>query len=245
MVKLSKGPLGGLAAVAAGCGARLLLPLLAAAFVLAAPAGAAQEQQKQKEWTQAQVLLFDTPHLANVTAPQTLSYDFEQRGGSEVDFDDRVELNITENLPDGRKSLEAEFLTGERRRAFAPFTGFRGNPLIMMFLQWDVDRMKESAGGGERYFRNRIRYAFFQGAEVEEAPIELDGESLPGTRILIRPFKDDANRDRFPDLQGKFYEFLVSSKVPGGVYQIRAVVPAEGGAEPLQQGRVTYRDSAG
>ena len=192
------------------------------------------------DWSPAQTLLFDTPHLENLTEPASLSYDFARRGSGDGDFADQVVMNVTEIQADGRKNLEFEFLSGERRRLFQPMSGFRGNPLVMLFLQWDVEGMKRATGGSERYFRNRIRYAFYDRAELDEVSVELDGRALTATRVVIRPFLDDPMKDRFRGLERKFYEFLIAPEVPGGIYRIRAVVPAADDSGQASEERLTY-----
>ncbi len=210
--------------------------VFALTLLISAPAAAAQEG----EWSRAQTLLFDTPHLENVTTPRTLTYEFRQRGDGGTGFEDKVDLIVTEILPDGRRNLEFRFLSGERQRVFQPISGFRGNPLVMLFLQWDVEQMKEATGGSARYFRNRIRYAFHDRAELEEVEIDLAGRALAATRVTIRPFADDPQRERFPDYGQKYYEFLMTPEVPGGIYRIKAVTPAAEGEAPRQEESVTF-----
>ncbi len=213
--------------------------ILAACLVVAWLALGSAFAAQEGEWSRAQILLFDTPHLENVTTPLTLSYDFRQRGGG-AGFEDKVDLIVTEILPDGRRNLEFRFLSGERKRVFQPISGFSGNPLVMLFLQWDVDQMKEATGGSARYFRNRIRYAFYDRAELEEVEIELAGKALAATRVTIRPFAGDPLRDRFPDYEQKYYEFVMAPEVPGGIYRIKAVTPAAEGADPRREETVTF-----
>ena len=216
---------------------RRLVSCLALVLLAAGPASAAQEG----EWSRAQILLFDTPHLENVTTPLTLTYDFRQRGEGSAGFEDKVDLIVTEILPEGRRNLEFRFLSGERQRVFQPISSFSGNPLVMLFLQWDVEQMKEATGGSARYFRNRIRYAFHDRAELDEVEIDLAGRALVATRVTIRPFAGDRLSDRFPGFEQKYYEFLMTPEVPGGIYRIKAVTPAAEGAAPRQEESVTFR----
>ena len=43
---------------------------------------------------------------------------------------------------------------------FPPMIGFRGNPVLMFFLEHDVEEMQRVDGGAASYFRTRIRQAF-------------------------------------------------------------------------------------
>ncbi len=217
-----------------------LAALLAALWAVGLPsAGLAAE-----DYSAAQAALFGTPHLQNVTRPLSLRYDFRRSGTQGQGFTDRVEATVTEVLPDGKKNLEFQFLTGERERRFAPIEGFRGNPVIMLFLQRDVEEMSEATGGGQSYFRNRIRHAFRAGAEVDEVPFESEGRQLTATRVTIRPFEKDPKRERMAGGASKTYEFLLSSEIPGGLYRIRTVVPSpDEGAAPLLVETLTYASS--
>ena len=214
-----------------------LAALLGAFWAVAAPlAGLAAEG-----YSVAQTALFGTPHLQNVTRPLSLRYDFRRSGTQGEGFTDRVEATVTEVLPDGKKNLEFQFLTGVRERRFGPIEGFRGNSLIMLFLQRDVEEMSKATGGGQGYFHNRIRHAIREGAEVDEVPFESEARQLTATRVTIRPFENDPKRDRMAGGASKTYEFLLSPEFLGGLYRIRTVVSSsnEGGASLLVE-TLTY-----
>jgi hypothetical protein len=213
---------------------------LAPVIVLLAAVGAAGAALAEG-YSEAQSALFNTPHLQNIAEPTALRYDFRQSGSRDDAFEDRVEVIVTEVLPDGKKNLEFHFLTGKRQRHFGPISGFVGNPLIMLSLQWDVEQLQQATGGGSNYFRGRIRAAFRDGAEVDQVPVTAGGDSWTATRVVIRPYLEDPKIQRFPDLTRKTYEFLLVPELPGGVYQIRAVVPApDGVGVPLHEHGLTY-----
>jgi len=194
------------------------------------------------DFSDAQHLLFDNPQLQNISKPTTLTYAFRRTGTDGASFDDSVDLMVTEILPEGRRNLEFRFLTGERERPFRPIQGFRGNPLIMLFLQRDVEQMAARYGGAKTYFRNRIRSAIRDRAELDRISVDFAGQNLTVTRITISPFVGDPNRQRFADHEQKRYEFLLSPEVPGGIYQIRSLVPLADAA-PLVEETMTYRGS--
>ncbi len=219
------------------------LPALACTLLIgaaAAPALAAPEA----DYTTAQLALFDTPHLENITAPGTLLYDFRHSAKPSESFEDRVELTVTKIRADGRKNLSFRYLSGERQRPYPALEGFSGNPLIMLFLQHDVDEMERTAAGASSYYRNRIRFAFRDKAEVEHTTIDHGGRTLAATRITLRPFVGDPNQRHFQRFVNKWYEFLLAPKVPGGVYSIRSVVPAQGDGGTRIENSLTFRASA-
>lgn len=219
----------------------ILAALILSLAMLSAPGHAIGAGQG--DYTAAQLALFDTPHLDNITKPATLAYDFRHRSGPAEDFDDEVEMIVTSVRQDGGKDLEFRYLTGERQRPYGMLEDFHGNPLIMLFLQRDVDEMAARLGGGSGYLRNRIRFAFREGAEVEEATVELAGKALAGTRIVIRPYADDPNGEQVPFFGEKTYEFLLVPDVPGGLYRIRAYIPAPGEDRPLAEDSLTFREA--
>ena len=215
--------------------------LVMAVFALAVVMPGAGFAAAQDDYTLAQVALFDTPHLENIAKPMALTYDFRHRATGGGAFDDQVKMIVTEVQADGRKNLSFEYLSGSRQRPFSAIEGFRGNPLIMLFLQHDVEEMKEVTGGPSGYFRNRIRNAFRDNAQVEELTVEHADSSLPARRITIRPYATDPNLDRFPEFAGKWYEFILAPGIPGGLYRIRAVVPSDDGDAPLVENSLTYK----
>lgn len=199
---------------------------------------------EQQSYSAAQVALFATPHLENLSGPTKLRYDMVRKSSLEPPFTDSVELTVTGIAPDGGKNLEFAFLSGERERRFGAIDGFQGNPLVMLFLQWDVEGMSQVLPGSQHYFRNRFRNALVDRAEVEAASVELDGRSLPAQRVSLRPFVGDPQAEHMGAFEQKLYEFVLSPEVPGGIYRIRAFVPGEGGAAPVIEDELTFREQS-
>lgn len=197
--------------------------------------------ESHEQLSEAQIVLFRTPHLDNVTQTSTLTYDYSRQAVSDDSFSDTVTMTITEILPSGAKNVDFDYLTGERHRPFGSVSEFRGNPLIMVFLEDDVDRMSEALGGGNTYMRNRIRHAFFDSAETMPISLDLNGRRISGTRISIAPFVGDRHRDRIGEFEHKTYEFVVSPEVPGSIYRIRSTVPSVSRAgKPKVQETLTF-----
>lgn len=202
-----------------------------------APGRARAEEADTRPLSPAQVALFETPHLRNVTSPETLQYRFAAPGG----VTDRVALHVRGSNPDGTKQLSFDYLTGERRVAYPPVEHFAGNPLLMLFLEQDVKAMKEGLGLSTAYWRNRIRQAFVDGATVTDATVSLNGRDVPARRITVRPFGDDRRLDRLPSVQGKTYTFVLADEVPGMVAEIRTELPPDPARDiPATGERLTY-----
>lgn len=192
------------------------------------------------DYSPAQLALFDTPHLQNITGPATLDYAFTQREARGDSFEDSVKMTVTAVREDGRKDLKFQFLTGDRERTYDNLSGFRGNPLIMLFLQHDVGEMRRLTGGGSSYFRNRIRHAFRRRSEVSEIAVEHEGKQLQATRIVLKPFVGDPKLGGFPDIAAKWYEFVLAPQIPGGIYRIRSVAPSQTGGDPTIESSVVF-----
>ena len=188
----------------------------------------------------AQTALFESDHLAAIEHPSTLDYIF-RHDGSEP-YQDTVALALREVHPDGSKDVSVEFLSGDRRMEFSPVTRFHGNPLIMYFLEWDVQGMHKATGGSALYFRNRIRAAFVDQAELADASITLDGRSERATAITLQPYRRDPGIERYAAFRDKRYRFVLSDAVPGKVYEIEAFLPADGADAPAVVDRVTYKE---
>jgi hypothetical protein len=86
--------------------------------------------------------------------------------------------------------------------------------------------MARLTGGKPGYFRKRIRLALADTATVKPVDVRFGGQTVAAEQITIRPYADDPNKAKFEQLVSKQYVFTLSDKVPGGIYQMRGVVPA-------------------
>ena len=187
----------------------------------------------------AQLALFETPHLQNVSQAGTLIYDFTRDGPA--GFSDTVAVHVRRVNPNGTKDLTFDYLTGPRRVQFPELDGFRGNPLLMHTLERDTLAMKDALGVSSNYFRNRIREAFVA-AGVSDGTFTLDGKEVPARIVVLRPFKDDPRLQRLTSVQAKTYTFVLSDAVPGTVAEIRIEMPADGPmAAPAFAERTTFK----
>ena len=191
--------------------------------------------------TPAQEAVFGQHHLDNITEPGTLHYTFRRSGSLLPELVDAIEVDVTGIGPDGRKQIALRLFTGPGQRRVAPDQGFRNNPLIIVFLQRDVEQMSRMTGGSPNYFRNRIRAAFADPRAVRSEEVEVrsrQGE-LAATKVTLEPFARDPNLARFPEHARKRYEFVIAPELPGGVYSLRAFTPGAAGQAVLDE-TVTY-----
>jgi hypothetical protein len=190
----------------------------------------------------AQIALFQTEHLKDIAKPVVLEYSFHHHGGPSGDFDDTVTADIREIHDDGGKDVWIDFLTGAHHVNFPPALGFHGNPLLMFFLEHDVVEMRDATGGAAQFFRNRVRNAFVDRAEMHSVEITVDGRKRSATEIVLAPFRDDPTVTRFPVFAEKTYRFILSDAVPGRLYQISTTLPASDAASAAFEESLTYRD---
>ncbi len=192
---------------------------------LASPVHAAGPADETKPLSPAQVSLFETPHLANIDHPETLLYRYTRQGPD--GFTDHVAEDIKLVHPDGTKYVMFNFLTGDHHIFYPAVDDFRGNPLLMVFLEHDVDEMRAMTGVAAAYYRNRIRAAFIDKAEMTPAKVTLDGHEVVAQSITLRPFADNDRFAHMPQIQQKTYRFVLSKDVPGGFAEFATEMPAD------------------
>lgn len=214
----------------------------ATAFIYALISGASMSvADGLQPLSPAQVALFNSNHLKSIHEPATLRYSFNHAATGR-DFSDTVVLGIKPHV-DGRKDVGVNFLSGDRRMPFMPAMGFNGNPALMFFLEHDVAEMNKATGGSRTYFRNRIREAFVDRAELRPVSISYDGKQESGTEITLTPFRNDPIIARFGRLQEKSYRFVLSDAVPGTIYQIATTVPPENDQPSAVGDTMTFTDA--
>ena len=173
----------------------------------------------------AQQALFETPHLSNITHPETLTYTYSRTGPDA--FSDTVAVRVTDINADGSKDLAFDYLTGARHVFFPAIDNFRGNPLLMLVLERDVAMMKTALGISEAYFRNRIRQSFLDAAVVTDTTVPFNGTAVPARTIVVTPFAHEQRLERIPSLQAKTYTFTLAESVPGMIASIRIATPSD------------------
>jgi hypothetical protein len=206
----------------------------AAVFLLAGVSFAADEISK------AEVLLFQTNHLKSIGEPARLVYRFDKQGELEEAFQDQVEIIVSAR--DGKKSVSTQYLNGKNKTDFPPVEDAEGNPVLLYFLERDIREMQRLTGGHWIFFQRRIRLALAESAVVRPVTLSYNGREVKGEEIRITPYSGDTLRSKFEKFADKYYVFTLSEGVPGGVYEIRAVVPGEKKtpeSKPLVEERLT------
>ena len=185
----------------------------------------------------AEKTVFMAPHLAGIEAPATLRYAYEEKAAAKPLVRDSADLTLDRDGPDAYR-VSARFLSGERQLSLPVISGATANPVVLYFLENDVRKMHADLGGSTNYFRRRIRLAFAESAQIAPVHFTLAGQAHDGTRVRIEPFRDDPEAARMKGQDRKHYEFIFSPTVPGGVFDLRAAVPAADG-RPVHETSLT------
>ncbi len=203
----------------------ITLLLVAAPAFLATAASAQPAAEDTRPLSPAQVALFMTPQLQNVGHPETLQYHFTRTGKD--GFEDTVAEKIQAIHPDGTKQVSFNYLSGEHHKFYPAVDNFAGNPVLMVFLESDVQSMKDSLGVSATYFRNLVREAMVDHATIANTSFTLDGRAVPAREVTVQPFADVERLERLPTVQAKSYRFVLSDAVPGGIALMQTSMPAD------------------
>lgn len=201
---------------------------LALAVLVIAPLSGSARAATEPAFSKANTLLFLTNHLKSLpNKATTLRYAFEKRGSLEEPYTDTVDIILSPQAGGDRKRVEFNYFTGARNQYLPPINNARGNPIIGVFLQNEVNRMEQRTGGSWRYFQKIIKVALEERAQVKPVRFNFGGRGVDGTRIKIAPYREDPHRAQIEPYANMYYVFTLSSSVPGTVYQLRSAVPAE------------------
>ncbi|MDO9711434.1 hypothetical protein [Paracraurococcus lichenis] len=204
-------------------GRRALLGLLAGLPVAA-------RAQQTPPLSEAQRLLFETPHLAALQLPLRLDYAFLREEAGHEPVRDSIRLRVTAGEEEGHRDITPEFLSGPRNIRYPQVHGFRGNPLLLFALDRDVRELSAATGGSTEWFRNHIRRALLDHAALSDTVVELAGRQVAAREVSLQPFGGEPRAGRF---QAKRYQFVLSPEVPGWIDRIRTAVPEGGVVEEI------------
>ncbi|TDG33082.1 hypothetical protein [Paracraurococcus ruber] len=182
--------------------------------------------------SEAQILLFETPHLAGLQPPLRLDYGFTRDEPGREPVRDRIRLQVTAGEAEGRFDVSPEFLTGARAIRYPVAHGFRGNPLLLFALDRDAREMSAATGGSIGWFRNHLRRAFAEAAPPRRVMLDLAGRAVPASEILLEPFADEPRARLF---RQRRYRFVLAEAVPGWIQGIATDMPADDAGGRLRE----------
>lgn len=212
-----------------------------AALVIASAATFAADNSPPPKINRAQTLVFFENHLKGIPKGSLLDYRFKSTTEGAESFTDHVEVKVTDVVSENQRDMEFNFLTGDHHIDFTPAKAYKGNPVIIHFLERDISLMAKDTGGSNGYFRNRIRDSFKAPDEVRDITFNLNGKEVVGTEVIVTPFVADRYAEKFRLYEHKRYEFIFSDQVPGGIYRIHTQVRDEKGDSILIDEDMTFR----
>jgi hypothetical protein len=193
------------------------------ALAVAAPAAIAQADALDA--SPAERLVFLQPHLANIQPPRILRYAFVQDGAADGRLIDTMTLELMPGGGGACCTVRGNFLTGPRAMTLPEIADARSNPALLYYLEHEVRQLQRQTKGQAAHFRQRIRLALVTGATVTPTTVRWAGREVPAQAVRIAPYLDDPYRKRFEREATKEYTFVLSDLVPGGVYQVQALLP--------------------
>ncbi len=208
-------------------------------IIFTSTVAATEGQSDTYELNPAQQLFFMDDHLRGVEEGSILNYRFISTANGAEMVTDRVRVFVTAVDGQQKRSLSFDFLSGTRHIEFAPSVGYVGNPVLIHYLEYDIQQMAKAVGGGNGYFRNVIRRSF-RTPQMRHTKITFEGKVLDATEIVVKPFVADRNIDKFRSYEDKRYEFIFSRQIPGGVYSIHSLVPGKDGEATVIEETLTF-----
>lgn len=188
-------------------------------FTTLAPA-VMQAEPQQVELNQAQQLVFMGEHLRQTHKGETLVYAFTSRSGGETVKSDEVKMTVTGVVDEARRNLSFEFLTGPDRLNFPNAQGYRGNPVVIQFLERDIRDMAQHTGTSIDHLRNTIRKSFRE-PQMAQTRVTVGGKQVDATEIIVVPFSQDPVVAKLGGYAGKEYLFIYSDQIPGDLIRVR------------------------
>ncbi len=188
---------------------------------------AVNQAEGKIELTPVEKLIFDTEHMKNASAGQTLKYSFERKGQLGDDFTDTVELRVRKGDQSSGKTVDLEFFTGSRRKPYPDFSNVTANPLLTVFFNKDAWYLARriKAKGTANYLRNRILDGLHEVKSIKDATCSYGGKDVPAKSITFAPFAQDKNKHHLVHYHAIEYTILLASDVPGGLCSITSVIP--------------------
>ena len=170
--------------------------------------------------TPAERLIFTTDHLHGVEAQTELDYAVvnSEQPSHGADLVKVLVLSADNAKGDAQVSDRSGNVP-------LPNGGLQCNPVIIYFLERDISEMQSLTGGQRRYFQHRLRLALAAGPRIETVTSEAGGKSVSARRIVVQPYLNDPNAERFAQYTAKRYTFVLADDVPGQVVLIRTDVP--------------------
>jgi hypothetical protein len=202
---------------------------------------AADEAPPEPAVDSVTTVVFGAELMADIEVPVTLRYRYEMHGRDIAPrFESHADMMVENGAAPGQKSVNFDMFEGADRRLYGPLKASTQNPMILVFLQRDVQTMAGLTGGAANYFQQQLRRAFNRPAAISRETVEHGDQSLQVTRAVLVPYAEDPSIDRFPQFRDKVYEFWVTPELPGGLYRIATRTPDVETGEVILEESLTF-----
>lgn len=190
--------------------------------------------------TPAEQLIFTADHMHGVTPQTELVYAMVSAGEA-AHGSDLVRVLVQSQ---GNEKSDAT-VTDHSGPVALPNEGLPCNPVIIYFLERDIAQMEHLTGGQRRYFQQRLRLALAEGPQIANVTSKVGGKPVAARQIVVQPYLNDPNAERFQRYTGKRYTFVLADDVPGHVAMIRTEVPGTNGdfSHPLQTETLSFQSA--
>ncbi|NOQ93105.1 MAG: hypothetical protein GQ547_00540 [Methylophaga sp.] len=173
--------------------------------------------------------IFDNAHLKNIKQEGTLNYVYKKEHFVDGPREDTIDLVLTNLRNTGRKDTHIEFFTGKYNRPYQDRENQKGNSIVVFFLEFDVRELAKTINSARperwHYLQKKVKWQLARGANKQDIEINYNGKLVAGEQYTIRPYINDPKKADFPLYANKYYIFTLSEEIPGGIYQVRTIVP--------------------
>jgi len=174
-------------------------------------------------------IIFDSAHLKNIKQEGILNYTFKRESDLTGPREDTIDLILTNLRNTGRKDTHIEFFTGKYNRPYQDRENQKGNTVVVFFLEYDVRELAKTINSARperwHYLQKKVKWQLARGAKKKDIEIDYDGNKVAAVQYIIQPYVHDPKKEDMNLYANKYYIFTLSESIPGGIYQVRTVVP--------------------
>lgn len=172
-------------------------------------------------------LLFSNPDWAVAPAGTKITYAYSRKTAPEfgASFDDTIGVSLEPGDSAADRKVEVRMFSGGRQLPAGPFDSMSTNPVLLLVFEDHLQALAKIFQANPRYIKNAIRKAWREAATIVDVPLTVGGKTVAGTRITIRPFLNDAEKDRMKGLDGMTYVVDIADSVPGEIVAIDIHTP--------------------
>lgn len=173
--------------------------------------------------------IFDNAHLKNIKEEGVLNYVYKKESDLTGQREDTIDIVVTNLRNTGRKDTHIEFFTGKYNRPYQDMDNQKGNSVVAFFLEYDVREqakiLNSSRSDRWHYLQKKVKWQLARGAKKKGIEVEYKGEKFAAEQYTIQPYVHDKKRDEMEIYANKYYIFTLAEDIPGGIYQVRTIVP--------------------